>query len=148
MSKKEKTRKDANISKVLKEQATRNRSQRAKALRVQALLEGVQRNGLSGLVQTVYVMIDPDQPSVECLAQADADFAGASSAEEVWDAALAMSECLLEAKIEDLLDVPEPEEPPERDPVPEKAASAGNLVLAALLVLLHGQMKTNRPKST
>ena len=146
MGKKEKTKKDANISKVLKEQATRNRFRRGQLLRVQALLEGVQRNGLSGLVHTVYVMLDPDQPSVECLAQADVDIAGASSAEEVWDAALDMSECLLEAKLEDLLDVPESEEPPEGDPVPGKAASAGNLVLAVLLVLLHDQMKTKRPK--
>ena len=144
MSKDQKSKKDAN-SKVLKQLAKRNRFQRVQSLRVQALLEGAQRNGVSGLVHTVYVMVDPDGPSVECLAQADVDFAGAQTGEQVWDAALALSDCLLEAKLEDLIDPPEPD-PTEPDPVPGKSGSAGNLALAALLVLLHDQMKTNRPK--
>lgn len=145
MSPEQKTKKDANISKVLKELAKRNRFQRVQSLRVQALLEGAQRNGVSGLIHTVYVMVDPNGPSVECLAQADVDFAGAQTGEQVWDAALDLSDCLLEAELERLTDPPEPPEPPEPDPIPGKDPSAGNLVLAALLVLLHNQLKTNRP---
>jgi hypothetical protein len=135
----------ARMSKVLKNQGMRNRFQRVQALRVQALLEGAQSSGVSGVVQTVYRMIDPDQPSAECIEQADADFASASTPEEVWDAALGMAECLREAELEVVV---EPEDPPEPHPVPGKAVSAGNLVLAALLVLLHDQAKTIRPKVT
>ena len=131
------------MSKVLQDIAMRNRFQRVQALRVQALLEGAQSSGLSGVVQTVYRMINPNQPSAECIEQADADFASASTPEEVWDAALGMAECLRDAQLEVVV---EPEDPPEPDPVPGKAASAGNLVLAALLVLLHGQTKIIRPK--
>jgi hypothetical protein len=131
------------MSKDLKKQTTRNRFQRVQTLRIQALLEGAHRNGISGLIQTTYVMMDPNQPSmVGCLSQAEVDFAGASSAEDVWDAALDMSQCLFEAKLEI---VPDPEGPDERGLVPGKAATAGNFVLAALLVLLHDQMKMNRP---
>lgn len=120
-------------------QGKRDRFQRVRALRVQALLEGAHSNGLSGVIQTVYRMIDPDQPSVECLAQADVDFAGASSGEDVWDAANDMAACLLDARLEALVE-PDPGDPPPPDPVPGKG-SAGNLVLAALLVLLHDQAK-------
>ena len=142
MSKEKKQKKDEHKSKVLKELAKRNRFQRVQSLRVRALLEGAQRDGVSGLIHTVYVMVDPDGPSVECLEQADADFAGAQTGEQYWDAALALSECLLDAKLEDLIDPPDPD-PIDPDPVPGKNISAGNLVLAALLVLLHDRMKTN-----
>lgn len=131
-----------------KDRVIRSRFQRIQALRVQALLEGAQSNGVSGVVQTVYRMIDPRQPPgfAECLEKADADFANASTPEGVWGAALGMAECLLEAKLEVVLEPVDPPEPdPDPGPGPPKPASAGNLVLAALLARLHGQIQTTRP---
>jgi hypothetical protein len=111
---------------------------------VGALVEGVQTDGLPGLVQTVYRMIGQNQPSADCIGQADADFASAANAEQVWGAALAMAGCLRAAKLEVQPEEPEPpEEPQPPDSVPGEGGAAAELVLAALLVHLHGQKKNS-----
>src|SRR5690348_7375742 len=75
------------------------------------LVDGMQGGGgLPGLVQTIGRMIGQNQPSFECIRQADADFQSASSAEDAWGAALGMAACLRGAKM--LPDDPDPPEPP------------------------------------
>jgi tetrahydromethanopterin S-methyltransferase subunit F len=116
--------------------------------RVEALVKGVQSDGLSGLVQTVYRMIGENQPSAECIAQADADFASAADEEQVWGAALDMASCLMEAKLEVQPEEPEEPEPPEEPQTPthppKVGGTAAGFVLAALLVHLHHQKNTPR----
>ena len=115
--------------------------------RIKPLAKAVQTDGRPGLVKTVSRMIGENQPSAECIAQADADFASAADAEQVWDAALDMASCLAEAKFEVQPEEPEPPEdpepptppiPPTRPPV-RTGGTAASLVLAALLVHLHEQ---------
>jgi hypothetical protein len=47
---------------------------------VSSLVEGIEADGLPGLVKTAYRMIGENQPSIDCLQQADSDFASASTA--------------------------------------------------------------------
>lgn len=112
---------------------------------VGAVLDGVEANGFAGLVTTVHRMIGENQPSIDCLRQADVDFASAADAEQVWDAALDMADCLRDALLEpDLLKPPEPPpEPPE--PQPDRTLSLADVVLAALLVRLRDKGTTGRP---
>lgn len=104
------------------------------------LLEAIQSEGLPGVIRVSYLMVDPDGISAECIAEADNAFESAANADQVWDAALGMADCLRNAP---LFDVAEPEEPePEPDPVPDpnfgggKVSTVGTQVLAALLVHL------------
>jgi hypothetical protein len=106
---------------------------------VSTLVEGIEADGLPGLVKTAYRMIGENQPSVDCLKEADDAFASASTAEEVWDAALGMADCLRDA----ILEPEEPEPPPPPPPVPPDDRVA-DVVLAALLVPLHSQAKAGR----
>jgi hypothetical protein len=117
---------------------------------VSSLVQSIEADGLPGLVRTAYRMIGENQPSVDCIKQADNDFASAATADDVWDAALGMADCLRDAKMapED----PEPPPPPDPDPpppppppVPPRGDRVADVVLAALLAHLHGQGKTGRP---
>ena len=99
---------------------------------VGAVLDGVESNGFPGLVTAVGRMIGPNQPPIECFTQADVDFAGAQTAEQVWGAALGLAACLRNAKLEP--EVPDPPPPP--PPEPGRSHSLADVVLAALLVNL------------
>jgi hypothetical protein len=121
-----------------------------RAKSVSSLVESIEGEGLPGLVKTAYRMIGENQPSVDCLKQADDDFASASTPEDVWDAALGMADCLRDAILEpEDPEPPEPPEPPPPPPPPPPRAPhdrVADVMLAALLVHVHGQGKTGRPE--
>lgn len=107
------------------------------------LVDGLQSGGgRADFVQAIGRMIGTNQPSFECIRQADADFQSASSAEDVWGAALSMAACLRGANM--LPDDPDPPETPPPPPPPppfppDGRGDALDVVLAALLVRLHDQ---------
>lgn len=109
---------------------------------VGAIVEGAEGNGFPGLVRTVYRMIGDDQPSIDCLREAEDAFASASTAEDVWGAALGMAACLRGALLEP--DLPDPTEPPPDHPDPpppppfDLKDNVADIVLAGLLVRLRG----------
>jgi hypothetical protein len=79
-------------------------------------------------------MIGENQPSAECIQEADRAMGAASDEEQFWDAALDMADCLRGFEFE----MPEPPEPPNR------GHTAADFVLAALLAHLGGQTKPYR----
>jgi hypothetical protein len=111
-----------------------------RARQLDVVLRAAQADGLSGLVRTVNVMVDPDGPSAECIQEADDAFASAANAEQVWDAAIGMASCLRSAPIFELPDPPDPPEPPK--PPPDLGAGCiADVVLAVLLVHLRADGK-------
>jgi hypothetical protein len=111
-----------------------------RARQLNVVLRAAQADGLSGLVRTVNVMVDPNGPSAECIQEADDAFASAANAEQVWDAAIDMASCLRAAPIFELPDPPDPPEPPK--PPPDLGAGCiADVVLAVLLVHLRADGK-------
>jgi hypothetical protein len=111
-----------------------------RARQLNVVLGAAQADGLSGLVRTVNVMVDPNGPSAECIQEADDAFASAANAEQVWDAAIGMASCLRLAPIFELPDPPDPPEPPK--PPPDLGAGCiADVVLAVLLVHLRADGK-------
>jgi hypothetical protein len=115
---------------------------RDRSREVSDVLAGIEDGGLPGLTKTVYRMIGPNQPSAECVRQADDDFASAATPDDVWDAALDFAACLRDAKMDP--EPPEPPHPPDPPPPPPPPPhppkdSVADVVLAALLAHLHGQ---------
>ena len=128
--------------------ATGRRDRRRKA--AGAILDGIESDGVPGLITAVGRMIGENQPSMDCLLEAEDSFGpGAPSggsgseidAEEVWDSALDLAACLREAILDP--EPPEPPEPPEDPPEPPPPPPhdwrdhMSEVVLAALLVRLH-----------
>lgn len=113
---------------------------------VGAVLDGVEAGGFPGLVSAVGRMIGEDQPPIECFRQAEVDFGGAQTGEQVWDAMLDLVDCLRDAKLDPEVEVPDPPEEPPPDPTqPDRAHDLADIVLAALLVHLRGEGATGRP---
>lgn len=114
-----------------------------------AVLDGLEANGLPGLVSAVAREISEDQPSFDCLSEASDAFGSVAvddsdeeegnveesiPDEQSWDAALDMADCLRGAILEP--DLPEPPEQPPEPPEPDRGHSMADVVLAALLVHL------------
>lgn len=111
------------------------------------VLDGLEADGFPGLVKTVFRMIGENQPSIDCLVEADNAFGsvavgggqGGLAAEQTWDAALDMADCLRDALLEpEPPELPEPPEPPEppQPPPSDWRDNVADVVLAALLVHL------------
>ena len=133
---------------MIDENAGGRRDRRRKA--AGAILDGIEAEGLPGLLTAVGRMIGENQPSIDCLLEAEDAFGpGAPSggsgeeidAEEVWDSALDLAGCLRDAILDP--EPPEPPEPPEDPPDPPRPPpsdwrdNVADVVLAALLVRLH-----------
>jgi hypothetical protein len=119
---------------------------------VSAVLDGIQADGLPGVFQTMYRMIGENQPSIECLREADDALASAADSDQVWDALLDLAQCLrTSGLIEEPPEPPEPPDPPPPPPPPppvpprpDRADEVADVVFAALLVNLwddQGQTK-------
>ena len=141
-------------------------SQRRAELRRRAVgdaLDAIETEGLPGLVKTMYRMIGPNQPSIDCLRGAEQPFgadapdggkngggegAGEILGDETWDAAVDMAKCLRGARLDRKPDPPEPPEnpPPPPPQVPPRGLndSVADIVLAALLVRLRGEERRKR----
>ena len=123
-----------------------------------AVLDGLEADGLPGLVSAVSREISDDQPSFDCLSEAsdafgsvavddNEDVEGGESIpdDQTWGAALDMAACLRGALLEP--EVPEPPEPPEQPPEPQQPGrghSMADVVLAALFVHLRKARATRR----
>jgi hypothetical protein len=123
------------------------------------VFDGIETEGVPGLFKVVYRFIGQNQPSIDCVREAEQPFgADAPSGDEdasdifadnTWDAALDFAACLKDA----LLD-PEPPEPPEpTDPTTTPPTppphhhlkdSVADIVLAALLVRLRQSAKRGK----
>ena len=137
----------------------KNASSRAERRRkaVGEVLDGIEVDGLPGLMKTMYRMIGENQPSIDCLREAE-DFSGPGApsggsgqeidAEEVWDSALDLAGCLRDAILDP--EPPDPPEPPDDPPDPPPPPpwnpkdSVADIVLAALLVRLRDEGRTGR----
>lgn len=128
------------------------------------VVHGLETGGVPGLIKTVGRMIGQNQPSIECVREAeqpfgaDAPSGGEDSAEifgeESWDAALDFAACLRDAKLDP--DPPEPPPPPPLPPPPpppppfppppqpDGRGTLADAVLAALLVRLHDESARRR----
>ena len=108
---------------------------------VGAVVDGAEADGMPGLVKTVFRMIGENQPSIDCIREADNAFESASDAEQFWDAALDMAACLRNAELEP--EPPDPPEPPPDHPDPPPPPpfdwrdNVADVVLAGLLVRLY-----------
>jgi hypothetical protein len=119
---------------------------------VSALLDGIQAEGLPGVFQTMYRMIGEDQPSIECIREADDALASAADADQVWDALLDMAQCLrTSGLIEEPPEPPEPPDPPPPPPPPppvpprpDRAGNVADVVLASLLIHLWEEQSQKR----
>lgn len=114
-----------------------------------AILDGIEAEGLPGLITAVGRMIGDDQPSIDCFRQAEVDFGGAQTGEQFWDAALDFAACLKEAELEpEPPDRPDPPDgPPDPPPPPphDWRDNMSSLVLAALLMHVHKQSTVPAP---
>lgn len=139
---------------------TRSRAERRRKA-VGEVLDGIEVDGLPGLMKTMYRMIGENQPSIDCVLEAEQPFgadapSGGEDAQEIfgdntWDAALDFAACLRDAILEP--EPPEPPEPPEgtNPPPPPPHGLKDNvadIVLAALLVRLRSEEETRRQKVT
>ena len=120
------------------------------------VLDGIDADGFPGLVKTMFKMIGQNQPSIDCLVEADNAFGsvavgggkGGLAAEQTWGAALGMAACLKNALLDPELpepDPPEPEPPEPPPPPPDGRGSVADVVLAALLVRLRDE---DRPRGS
>lgn len=105
------------------------------------LLDALETHGWAGLVQTLARQIGPNQPSAECITEADNCFAGALTADQAWDCALDMAQCIREADMAP--EPPEPPQPPEPPEPPDRYADVrlADVALATLLLHAHGRPK-------
>jgi len=115
--------------------------------RIRQLVEGVEADGMSGLLRTAARMIDPEGPSAECIQAADEAMDSAATNEQYYDAALGMATCLRQSGLAPEPEEPEPgepeePEPEEPEPEPDRGENLGDLVLAALLAPLRRPSKT------
>lgn len=93
-------------------------------------MEGVEANGLSGLFQTLYRMIDPRQPSAECIQHSDNCFASAATPAEAWDCGNSMVSCLRTSPPAPPIAPPEPPPRPV-PPLDPETDSMADVALAA-----------------
>lgn len=121
------------------------------------VFDGIETEGVPGLFKVVYRFIGQNQPSIDCVREAEQPFgadapSGGEDASDIfkdnsWDAALDFAACLKDA----ILD-PEPPEPPEpTDPTTPPPPphhhlkdSVADIVLAALLVRLRQSTRQDR----
>lgn len=102
------------------------------------LLEAVEGDGRSGLMQAVARQIGQNRPSFECIQESDSCFQGALTEDDVWDCALDQASCLMDARMAPEVEPPEPPDPPPPPPPePDEDIRVGTVVLATLLVYLH-----------
>jgi hypothetical protein len=130
---------------------------------VQALLDGVQADGLPGLFRTVYRAIGTGQPIADCLLAGDNCFASAATEGQVWGCALSIASCIRTAPPFRLAPHGGQQQPPRPIPPPDTGGvietplqseeviavvpdrgeiTAADLVLAALFIHVHNQEKT------
>lgn len=118
--------------------------------RIHELVQGIEADGMAGLLRTVAIFRDPDpnSPSAQCIQDADNAMDSAVGNDQYYDAALGMAACLREAIMDPYPEEPDPpEEPedPEAEPDPYhggRGDTLADLVLAALLVRLRPPSKT------
>ena len=147
---------------------TRSRAERRRKA-VGEVLDGIGADGLPGLMKTMYRMIGENQPSIDCLREAE-DFSGPGATgggfdeddtleeiegdifgDDVWDSALDLAGCLRDAILDP--EPPDPPEPPDDPPPPPPPPpwnpkdSVADIVLAALLVRLRDEGRTGRQSS-
>lgn len=119
--------------------STKDRS-RQRLQSVGEVLDGIEADGMPGLVKTMFRMIGDNQPSIDCLIEADNAFQSAANEEQVWGAALGMAACLKGALLEPEIPDPPPPPPDHPDPPPppphDWRDNVADVVLAGLLVNL------------
>ncbi|WP_294121036.1 hypothetical protein [Sphingomonas sp.] len=144
------------VIETLEKTTTSRKERRRKA--VGAILDGIEADGLQGLFTAVGRMIGENQPSIDCVREAEGAFGpGATSGgfseddtlediegsifgDNVWDSALDFAACLRNAELEPV--EPDPVEPtdPHPDPPPpppwDLKDNVADIVLAGLLVRL------------
>ena len=110
--------------------------------RINELVEGIQADGMSGLLRTVAIYVDPEGPSAECIQSTDNAMDSAVGDEQYYGAALGMAECFRQLLLAPEPREPEEPEPEEPEPEPDRGDDLGGLVLAALLAHLRRLPKT------